>query len=476
LRYLEGKLMLVITIPDTYPTARDYIISVILKEFLGLNYLIKRTGKADVSISDKDNKRRLLIPDVLFATPVDKWLTKESLPKQPLEKLDTHSFGIKDAIGLLSIPVIYGPGMLSINKDIHLASDNCLRIPIDIFGSAFFMLTRYEEIVNQDRDEHDRFPATASIAYKAGFLNRPIIDEYVEILWAVLKLLWPGLERKKREFAMCVSHDADFPSRYGFLSIPQTIRAMGGDILMRGDIALAVRGPWIRLNSSRQIHMDDPYNTFDYIMDVSEHHGLVSAFYFICGESNKNNNEQYKIEHPAIRHLLRRIHQRGHEIGLHPSYGTYKNPRAIITEADHLRRICAEEGIKQTTWGGRMHFLQWEMPTTLYGWAQAGMAYDNTMCYADHTGFRCGTCHEYPAFDPVNHEVIKLNIRPLVAMDQTIMNKKYMGMGLTPDAYDEFIKLKRTCQTVHGAFTLLWHNSQLTTKQERELYEAVIRG
>ena len=29
-----------------------------------------------------------------------------------------------------------------------------------------------------------------------------------------------------------------------------------------------------------RIHRSDPYNTYDLIMDISERHGLVSAFYF----------------------------------------------------------------------------------------------------------------------------------------------------------------------------------------------------
>lgn len=44
--------------------------------------------------------------------------------------------------------------------------------------------------------DHDRFPATASLAYRAGFLDRPQIDEYLEILWAAMRRLWPGLQRK----------------------------------------------------------------------------------------------------------------------------------------------------------------------------------------------------------------------------------------------------------------------------------------
>lgn len=50
-----------------------------------------------------------------------------------------------------------------------------------------------------------------------------------------------------------------------------------------------------------------------------------------------------------IRALMRRIHERGHEIGLYPSYGTYQKPELIAQEAERrLRAVMAEENIRQT--------------------------------------------------------------------------------------------------------------------------------
>mgnify|MGYP000971870045 CR=1 FL=1 len=41
----------------------------------------------------------------------------------------------------------------------------------DVFASCFFMLTRWEEYVNKNRDKHDRFSANESLAYKQGFFR-----------------------------------------------------------------------------------------------------------------------------------------------------------------------------------------------------------------------------------------------------------------------------------------------------------------
>ena len=170
-----------------------------------------------------------------------------------------------------------------------------------------------------------------------------------------------------------------------------------------------------------------------------------------------------------------RIHARGHEIGLHPSYGSYQKPEVIRAEAGRLRRIAREEGIEQPEWGGRMHYLRWEQPTTLRAWADAGMTYDSTLGYADRPGFRCGTCFEYPAFDPVAGQALPLGVRPLVAMECTVMAPRYMGLGAADAALAKFVQLKNACQAVGGCFTLLWHNSQLDSAAERALYEAVLQ-
>lgn len=102
------------------------------------------------------------------------------------------------------------------------------------------------------------------------------------------------------------------------------------------------------------------------------------------------------------------------------------------------------------------------------------MDYDSTLGYADHPGFRCGTCFEYPAFDPVSGMILKLRLRPLIAMECTVMATRYMGLGTGDAAFRKFKQLKDACNAVGGCFTLLWHNTELEMLPERRLYQAVI--
>ena len=168
-----------------------------------------------------------------------------------------------------------------------------------------------------------------------------------------------------------------------------------------------------------------------------------------------------------IRNLLRRIHRRGHEIGPIPAithFAMAAKARSSIPEA-RLR----EEDINQV-WEANA-LIGAVTPTTMRAWADAGMSYDSSLGYADRPGFRCGTCFEYPMFDAERQEQVNLKIRPLIAMECSIIDDTYMGLGLSCKSTDAFKNLKKSCKLVEGKFTLLWHNSYF--KQISDLIDSI---
>ena len=95
--------------------------------------------------------------DVLFRTPRTDWLTERTLPTLPLRTLDLTKTTLAPPAIDDPMPILYArpdrPGSL-IEVD-----DAGLRLGVDIFGGAFLLLTRYEELALDERDEHGRFPA-----------------------------------------------------------------------------------------------------------------------------------------------------------------------------------------------------------------------------------------------------------------------------------------------------------------------------
>jgi len=353
-------------------------------------------------------------------------------------------------------------------------SDDYITLPTDIFGSAFFMLSRYEELVTPDRDEHDRFPAWASLAYREGFLDRPIVDEYVEILWAAMQRLWPGLQRKKREPRTFVTCDVDNPYAAYTKIMAAMLRKMGGDLLKRRSVPEAVRTLRNTLAPRRGDYRNDPFDTFDWMMEVNEAAGNRMAFYFLVDHSVPRMDGHYSIDEPRIRQLMRRIHERGHEIGLHGSYGTYRDPAQMQHEVERLSSVMAEEAIDQEVLGYRQHYLRWDSRQTAHNLSGAGLHYDTTLSFADHAGFRCGTCHSYALYDLFQRCRLPLKEHPLILMECSVLSSVYGGHGYSDETLRTMRRFKETKQKFGGEFVLLWRNSYFQNKNDVSFYQRLV--
>lgn len=360
-----------------------------------------------------------------------------------------------------SLPV---PGLANIASPLITKSEQSFYIEYDLPGLLFWKLCRLEEIANQNLDRHKRFSAINSHAFKFAYLDRPVVDEWMNILSQVISRQWPSVVLKKHSAEICLSHDVDRPSRYGFATPKTFTRRLLRDIANL-NFQTVMAAPSIRLSSSRKLHRLDPYNTFDQIMTISERLGLKSCFNFICGYKITRFDADYDIRCPSIRKLMREIDSRGHEIGWHPSYTTIDNPGRLRFEIDLLRSVCEEEGISQEVKGVRMHYLRWRQPWPLPHLDDLGLKYDSTLGYADEPGFRCGTCFEYPVFDLHNSRILRIRERPLIAMDTSMLNPIYMN-NHKGSPQKKILNLKRNCQAVEGQFTLLWHNSNFTNNEK----------
>jgi len=373
---------------------------------------------------------------------------------------------------------LHAPGYSKLSEPLVQATDYGLHIGFDIPGFAYWMLARCEEINAQPAllDAHARFRATSSHAHRHGYLERPLVDEWIRLLRVLAAHTWPRLVCKLHCFEIVLSHDVDAPSMYSFSKYHSVLRSSIGKFLKEKNLVEALMPLKIRCSTNRSLHQADPYNTFDWIMNLSETAGVRSSFYFMCGRTHEKHDALYSHDHPAIRSLMRHIYTRGHLIGLHPSYKTYTSPRLLAAEAATLRNIASYEGINQPYWGGRMHYLRWKWPISAYGWQQAGFDYDSSLGYADQPGFRCGTCHPYKMFDPVSQIQLQLTQRPLIAMECSVISDRYLGLGYTEKAFSLLESLQGRCRLVDGKFSLLWHNSHLTTSQDRFLYKKAVLG
>ena len=384
------------------------------------------------------------------------YLKPESMPDTPLSRFQ-------------DIPIIYsGNGNL---PDWVIIQENegegrVVETNIDIIASSFFMLTRYEEAVTPVQDKYGRFPAVASLAYQEGFLDRPIVNEYIDLLWSGIEKFNLGLKRKKlwnrKNFAVCLTHDVDALRKYNWYP---PLRAIASWTLKHGKPgrSLAVIKDYLRAKLK-----GDPYDKFDYLIKLSRQHGFVSTFYFMSGGRTKYD-QNYQITDRRTGALMGKIRENGFEVGLHTSFDAYKDPEPIAAE-----RAKLEDALGIEVAGCRQHYLRWKTPESWRAREQAGLKYDTSLSFADHEGFRCGICVPFRPFDVIENRELNIWELPLIVMDGSLFNYQ----GLSPErALNRVRSLIETVKTYNGLFVLLWHNSSLDDSDRpgwKYVYEEVL--
>ncbi len=411
------------------------------------------------------------MPDNLLSMPADAWLTEHCLPAHPLPKVqmpgdDARSEAPRDGEPL---PVLFGEA--AGDGPAWQETADGLALVVDVFGGVFFLVSRMEEMIRTERDGHDRFPVTASVAHAEGFIERPIVDEYVALLFGALRTLWPALERRRSSYRLRLTHDIDRP--FAVLGQPAwTIaRSLVADFARRREPRLALRRLQAIADAGAGRVDRDPFATFEFLMTASERHGLRSTFYFMAGNEPADHDFRYRLGDPIFVPILREVHERGHEIGLHASYVSHGSAERARAEAEALVEACHAAGFDQPSWGVRQHYLRFANPATWRNQEAAGLAHDSTLGFAERVGFRSGTCREHPVFDLIERRALALRERPLVVMDASLFG--YMGLDFD-DAARRIRVVVGACRRHRGDAVVLFHNDTLASARQQSQYREVL--
>lgn len=454
--------MLILLVPAVTPEI-SWVCDVLFKTFLGLDYALRQGPPRQYCLLC--GAGRIEMPDVFFDQVYRHAPGAGAQVRLPLPLWDPRSAGLEAVLCGETVPVIFGESF----TPVHPAG--VIRLPLDIIGSAFFMLSRYEELDSLAQDEHGRFPDQAALAVRAGFQQRPVIDEYAEILWAAIQKTCPDLQRAVRGARTLISCDVDLPVDPACTSAYRLLKRMVGRSLRQG----TARGMSTLVGNYMAVrrgeHGRDPYlQALDWIMDVNSDRGNRVAFNLIPAVTDHAIDRSIDLYDARLLDVMRTVHARGHEIGIHPGYNTYHHPNAMSRSVARLRAAMAHLGISQPVLGGRQHYLRWRVHVTPQLWEENGLDYDSSLGYASHPGFRCGTCREFAMFDLVGRRAMRLRQRPLLSMEPM----RYRLAPWSSGAAEAVTHYRQLCRRYRGDFTLLWHNSNLDHPCERGIYRDIL--
>ena len=371
------------------------------------------------------------------------------------------------------------PGFNQNCKDFNMIKEtlNSIIFSYDVIGLIYWMLARCEE-VNFDLDLSDsfnRFPAELSHGYKHNYLDRPIVDEWINFLRFILKNKIPEINLKPVLSKLNITHDVDVPSRFAFCSNIQFLRLIASLTIKHRQFREVFFAFYIRLCSKFKLVKFDSNNSFEWLMDVSEEYDLKSKFYFIAG-GNSYFDADYSFQDKPIRKLLKLISQREHYLGIHPSFESYLSYEQIKKEFMNFNLTLDELRIKNKISSNRMHYLKWSWPSTAIFLDQLGIKEDSTLGFSTIPGFRCGTSYSYKMFDPLNKKVLNLIQTPLLVMDTAVLFRSQKDFQYEDNIIDNIKKLYLHTKYNGGKFTLNWHNDSLRTKKYKKLYLSIIRS
>lgn len=356
--------------------------------------------------------------------------------EQPMTRLPSFD-------GAVSVPMLLDGGL-----PFAAWEGDTLTVHADLLTLSFLLLSRAEEVLLPERDQYGRFPFQGSLAAKYGFITLPIVDEWAMLLRQALSERLPVEELGRNTPSLHPTHDMDTARRFPSLfAAARTI--LGGDLLRLKSPRIAMRS--LRQYTASRTHpeKDPELLGAEALLEVSRRCGFSSEFYFM-GLERGEDDFRYDVSVPAVRAFSRKVREAGMVCGFHASRLTAADAARFRLEQ---RRVSAALGMPAHC--GRQHFLCFDALKTPRVWQECGVEYDDTLSFADHEGFRCGTCHAYPLYDLKNDRALTVLERPLMAMDGTLQG--YRGLSRA-EALASLRQLFDRCCAVEGDFVLLWHN------------------
>lgn len=395
---------------------------------------------------------------------------KEEFLNSPLPKFAYGNEPIKDTLSFKAHPLLFETDIYKQKIEfrqwrqlpVFFSVDN-EELPFDLFASAFFLISRYEEYLPQGRDHHNRFRSEESTSYKGGFLDRPIIDVWVKEFKGILKEKFPSLSFPPVQFSFTPTVDIDNAYAYKY---------KGGLRITLNLLKKLAQFKFKKFSERIAVHAGykkDPYDSYEKLLRIHKTYKIQPLYFILLGDYGKyDRNLSY--DNKKFIDLIRSLQRYAH-IGLHPSYKSNGGNGQLVKEKKRLEKILGS-----TVEKSRQHYIKLEFPTTYRSLLEQGIKEDYSMGFPSKVGFRAGTSTPFYFFDLGKNESTSLKIFPFVMMDSTL---KYYMKCRSKEVIPYMTPIIEEMKRVGGNFVFVFHNESLGEskmwKNWGDMYEKIIK-
>lgn len=330
----------------------------------------------------------------------------------------------------------------------------------DIFAAAFFLITRYEEYRPHQKDDYGRFDYRESVAFKNDFLQKPLVNIWLQDLQNALKQKFPALLFSSRPFRFIPTYDIDIAYSYLLKGPKRNALGMVRSIL-NGDLH-AVKSRTEVLFGKKQ----DPFDVYEWLYALHLKFGLRPYYFFLLAKNVGMFDKNIDPYEPRMRELIQ-YHSAGYEVGIHPSWQSGDRANLLAEEVELLEDIIQKKVVNS-----RQHYIRFTLPGTYRKLADNGVRHEFSMGYGSINGFRASIASSFYWYDLERDKKTNLLVHPFCFMDAN----SFFEQGQTPaQTYAEIKRYHDIIKRVNGTMITIWHNNFLGSdplfKGWREVYE-----
>ncbi len=336
------------------------------------------------------------------------------------------------------------------------------QVPFDLFSAVFYLVTRYEEYLPFETDQHGRFEAGKSVAARENFLRIPIVD-----LWCIALAKQLGIADRcsniqSNNYSFKVTVDVDVPWSFRNKGLVYSVGSVLRD-LFTGRFRNCVH----RISVITGLR-NDPGDNYKLLEQTEKRIGHSIRYFILCRKYD-TNHKNLSIGRSSFHKLLEQL-DRKKKVSIHPSFASSENSALLKEEIDYLSGV-----LDRKIDASRQHYLRLFFPGTYQKLIEHGILADFSMGYASQTGFRAGIARSFNYYDLSTEQETRLRIYPFQVMDRTLLSY----LKLSPEAaVQEFDYYTNIIRSVGGEFICLWHNDSLCDYGEwkgwRKVFENTI--
>lgn len=325
-------------------------------------------------------------------------------------------------------------------------------LPFDIFSAIFYLLSRYEEYLPFQSDEHGRFPSHLNILVKNQIEKTPIVELWLLAFKEVLLDNFKDIYFKKQTFSFLSTIDVDHMFSYKGKSF---LINFGG----------LIKRPKEALNRIKVLNglLNDPFDHFDWLNKTNVKFN-IKPIYFLLLSSKGGLNSQTNINSNAFKSKIKELLSQDVDFGLHSSYSFLEN-KNYLNEINNFKSIILKSPTKT-----RQHFLRISFPKYFQQLIYLGIFEDYSIGFSDRNGFRSGVSKPHYFFDLISNTSTNLVLFPFCIADH--VDRFYLKRNIEI-IQNEYLLMFQMLKKINGNAIVLFHNDTFLNDDWKYIYKQI---